>query len=133
MINSNLSYRVKDADIALCVLSLPDALSTLPRSEMEISIPAELTGLITAQTLFLLNKADLLPDISVENVTVRVRGMADVFPAWIASISTGAGMADFLADLGTAVNSRYVSFCRTSCLGRRYPPLYLHFWLTLFL
>lgn len=92
------------------MLSLPDVLIDSSPFELEIRVPAELEDLITPHTLFLLNKIDLLNNINVGNVRLRLQNTPDVFPAWTASISTGAGMNDFLADLGTTVNSRYVPF-----------------------
>ena len=59
MINS-----VKNADVALCVLPLPEVLvspsSSSSPHQLDIQIPPSIRPLITPHTIFLLNKSDLV-------------------------------------------------------------------------
>lgn len=58
---------VKNADVALCVLSFPEVLvpstSSSSQHHLDLQIPPSIQPLITPHTLFLLNKSDLVPHI----------------------------------------------------------------------
>ena len=86
-----------NADISLCVLSLSDI-------KEGVSVPQEVRKLITPNTVFLLSKADLVPETQVENMELAmVIGQAR---SWRASAATGDGMKDFLAGLGNVLHGR---------------------------
>lgn len=56
---------VKNADVALCVLPLPEVLIPLSSSprQLDLQIPPSIQPLITPHTIFLLNKSDLVAHI----------------------------------------------------------------------
>lgn len=91
---TNPFVSVKISDVALCVVGLPDI-------EDGGVLPAEISSLITPETLFLFNKADLsskdysvpLPQLSISN-------------RWRASAVTGEGMQEFLVGLTKILNDR---------------------------
>ncbi|KAF9004780.1 hypothetical protein BDQ17DRAFT_1473977, partial [Cyathus striatus] len=83
---------VKEADIALCVLSLPDAATP----SGGLNIPEELKALVTPETFFLLNKSDLA---SSSHVPLE--------RAWIASLQTGQGTQDFLTGFGERLKKKF--------------------------
>ena len=86
-----------NADVSLCVLSLLDI-------KEGVSVPQEVRQLITPNTVFLLNKVDLVPETQVETIELAmVVGQAH---SWRASAATGDGMKDFLAGLGNVLHSR---------------------------
>lgn len=86
-----------NADVSLCVLSLLDI-------KEGVSVPQEVKQLITPNTVFLLNKVDLVPETQGENMELAtVVGQAR---SWRASAATGGGMKDFLAGLGNVLHSR---------------------------
>lgn len=69
-----------------------------------VGVPQEVVELITSDTVFLLNKVDLLPDSQVEKVDLAiVMGQAN---SWKVSAATGDGMKDFLAGLGRLLHNR---------------------------
>ena len=87
--------RVRNADVSVCVLSLSDIEG--------VSVPPEVVRLVTPNTVFLLNKADLIPG-KVENVDLtRVVGQAH---SWRVSAATGDGMKDFLVGFGKVLHGR---------------------------
>ncbi|KJA14653.1 hypothetical protein HYPSUDRAFT_150101 [Hypholoma sublateritium FD-334 SS-4] len=88
---------IKDADISLCVLPLPEILDASGR---EITIPPSVRPLITKNTYFLLNKCDLVsPDPNaMRSLKQSLAELCDsqmVDRTWIASITTGAGAHAF--------------------------------------
>lgn len=88
--------RVRNADISLCVLSLLDM-------KEGVDAPQEVMQLITRDTVFLLNKVDLLPDSQMEVDLAIMIGHAN---SWRVSAVTGEGMKDFLAGLGKLLHAR---------------------------
>lgn len=89
-------HRVRNADISLCVLSILDM-------QGGVGVPQEVVQLITPDTVFLLNKVDLLPDWQVEVDLAMMVGQAN---SWRVSAVTGDGMKDFLAGLGELLHTR---------------------------
>ena len=70
MLNFTYEYiitSVKNADVALCVLPLPEVLvplsSSSSPSQLDLQIPPNIQSLITPHTIFLLNKSDLVSHI----------------------------------------------------------------------
>jgi tRNA modification GTPase len=94
---------IQEADVSLCVLSLPEVLS---ETEPGIRMPASVLPLLSSTTLFLLNKADLVssPD-------------ATVLPlSWTVSLCTGEGTAEFLASFAKTLHQRSVFKSLYVCL-----------------
>ena len=128
---------VKNADIGLCVLPLPEVL--IPPSsphKLLLRIPPSIQPLITPHTIFLLNKSDLvahilapapstassffvpshpnIPGYSANPLTLvqtNVFGKIGIsFPgkAWSTSLITNQGTHEFVQGLAEALKSRYV-------------------------
>ncbi|KAG5645773.1 hypothetical protein DXG03_005310 [Asterophora parasitica] len=101
---------VQSADISLCVLSLPDALTapdttTNPNPTPKLAIPSTLSDLITPDTLILFNKSDLAPNHNhtVDSLLTSTYGSA----SWTVSLGTGAGTSKFLRGFGEALQDRF--------------------------
>ena len=67
-----------------------------------VDLPQLLRPFISTDTLVLLNKSDLLSALPVGLDTVIGER------AWIASLSTGEGMPEFMAGFAKALQQRYV-------------------------
>jgi hypothetical protein len=108
-------FSVKDADFSLCVLSLPDLISNgpSPGKELEVILPSTISELVGPNTYFLLNKSDLVSNISaVSSIHVR-SGKADgpVFSIvdgrfWAASLVTGNGIHSFVHGLAESLKTQ---------------------------
>lgn len=104
---------VQDADIKLCVLSLPDLL----KSDSD-AIPHPLRSLVGSDTFFLFNKADLLGHKGSEGESERMmitvssklgfKSLKD--QAWIASLATGDGTRAFTTEFAQALKRRFDVF-----------------------
>jgi len=98
---------VQEADIKLCVLSLPDLLK-------EASLPEAVRSLIDPHTLFLFNKADLTSNSREKDLvnTALARLHSDSInppsQAWVTSLATGDGTREFITGLATALKHRFV-------------------------
>ncbi len=105
-------FSVKKADFSLCILSLPDLISSgsSPGKELEVILPSTISKLVGPNTYFLLNKSDLVPNFSsVSSIHVR-SGKADgpVFSIvggrfWAASLITGNGIHSFVDGLAESL------------------------------
>jgi tRNA modification GTPase len=112
------SCSVKEADISLCVLSLPEVLSPLSTTatNQQIIIPPNVRDLITPNTYFLFNKSDLVPStrglpsaILDETSPSAGTNLIDLHGrAWTTSLTTGEGAHAFVQGLAGALKSRYV-------------------------
>ena len=92
-------HRVQEADLSLCVLSLPEVIfDTLGGPQMRI--PPSLGQFITSETFFLLNKSDLVAHSTVE------LSAALSSKSWTASLSTGEGTKEFLDNFSRALQER---------------------------
>lgn len=91
---------VADSDLTLCVLSLPEFLK-------DRRIPEVVSPLVTSNTLYLLNKSDLVCQSDIE-FNHSVLDLSH--NVWIMSLTTGCGMKDFLSGLGAILNDRFVRF-----------------------
>ncbi|KZT20670.1 tRNA modification GTPase GTPBP3 [Neolentinus lepideus HHB14362 ss-1] len=91
---------VLGADVALCVLSLPEALHRKDGGERCLKVPPMLEPLITPSTFFLLNKIDLVPS------PTDVNGI-EFNRSWTVSLSTGFGTKNFLDGFARALRERY--------------------------
>ncbi len=100
---------IKDSDISLCVLPLPEILDADGR---EINIPQSVRSLITKDTYFLLNKSDLVsanPDTirMLNQALAELCGSQMVDRTWTASITTGAGTHTFVEGLARGLKVQY--------------------------
>lgn len=86
---------IQEADVSLCVLSLPEAIR-------DGGLPPSVRPLVTPNTLVLLNKQDLV------QAGLGSDSVAGGTNSWKVSLSTGAGMSDFVEGLGKALNKRQV-------------------------
>jgi hypothetical protein len=93
--------RIQEADISLCVLSLPEVVKSTANG-YRLDLPPELHSFISAKTLVLLNKADLVPGSAAANLDVTIGEQA-----WTASLGTGEGMADFMTGFVRMLLKRY--------------------------
>jgi len=99
---------VKSADVALCVLSLPDILqydSPSETSSIKVTIPDSVASLISPNTFLLLNKVDQIersPEL-VQSVMTDV----GVTRAWDISLATGEGTQMFMERFAEALRERY--------------------------
>jgi hypothetical protein len=93
--------RIQDADISLCVLSLPEVVKSTANG-YRLDLPPELHPFISANTLVLLNKSDLVPGSAAANLNVTIGEQA-----WAASLSTGEGMTEFMEGFVRMLLKRY--------------------------
>lgn len=104
-----LSFSVNDADIALCVLSLPELLGDLKSGQMVI--PEGISTLILKDnTLVLLNKIDLLSledHLKINDAIDQLKKLLGVEQLWTVSINTQDGFTAFLQDFGGILKNRY--------------------------
>jgi tRNA modification GTPase len=92
---------VRDADIRLCVLSLPDIQKNAATTWKD-AIPAEIRPLVdTDNTYFLLNKIDLVGSL---HGFVNAQGDG----TWLISLNTGSGTQKFLDGLQNSLKERLV-------------------------
>ncbi|KAF5388251.1 hypothetical protein D9615_000021 [Tricholomella constricta] len=89
------------ADISLCVLSLPEALTQTPDGP-KLNIPWGLEDLLSPETLILFNKSDLSSSAAC-NEALALSGRT----SWTASLGTGEGTADFLSGFAKALQDRF--------------------------
>jgi len=94
---------VQEADISLCVLSLPEAVVD-PLDSLEMRMPPSLETLITPETFFVLNKSDLV-STSAPKLPTILNGKA-----WTISLSTGEGTTEFLDKFSKVLQARYDLF-----------------------
>ena len=85
---------IQEADVSLCVLSLPDVIRTG-------GLPPPVEPLMTFNTLVLLNKQDLVVQAELRPYTVK-----QIQNSWNVSLATGAGMSDFMEGLGKVLKQR---------------------------
>ncbi|KAG0700059.1 tRNA modification GTPase TrmE [Suillus ampliporus] len=97
---------VKEADLSLCVLSLPDVLSS---PDALVRIPDEVKGHLKPNTLFLLNKSDTITSLPVLTFTESEDGDdSNKRPQfWTVSLRTSEGTQSFLDGLAEVLRTRY--------------------------
>ncbi|KAF8164309.1 GTP-binding protein TrmE N-terminus-domain-containing protein [Pholiota molesta] len=125
---------VKEADISLCVLSLPEVLSPLSTTatNQPIIIPPNVRDLITPNTYFLFNKSDLtsstrgLPSAILDE-TSRSEGttLTDLQGrAWTTSLTTGEGAHAFVQGLAGALKARFaIADPNSASQGQLHAPI----------
>ena len=99
---------MNDADIALCVLSIPELLQDSTATGLRL--PENISEMIHQQnTLVLLNKSDLIsPEKQhpVDNIVEQIKQTSKVDNVWAISINTRSGFTDFLNDFAEILKSR---------------------------
>ncbi|KAG1858998.1 tRNA modification GTPase TrmE [Suillus subalutaceus] len=101
---------VKEADVSLCVLSLPDVLSS-PDNAL-IRVPDEVKSHLKPDTLFLLNKSDTIANLPANQSLTFMEYNDDCHNGkrtqfWTASLRTSEGTQSFLDGLAQVLRSRY--------------------------
>ncbi|TFK56232.1 tRNA modification GTPase GTPBP3 [Heliocybe sulcata] len=91
---------VQAADVALCVLSLPEVIETAQGGEPCLRIPPTLEPLVTPDTFILFNKTDLV------SIPTEVRGL-EARRSWTVSLTKGEGMKEFMEGFARALRERY--------------------------
>jgi tRNA modification GTPase len=89
----NDTHSIQDADISLCVLSLPDLLKD------SIQVPPTIQPFISSRTLVLFNKSDLVDSSERLNIGIGER-------SWTVSLHTGEGMTEFMDGFARAIQER---------------------------
>ncbi|KAG9219502.1 hypothetical protein CCMSSC00406_0005396 [Pleurotus cornucopiae] len=145
---------VQAADVSICVLSLPEMLNSAAspskRKSLEAAehqsmpqIPSSVASLITQNTCFLLNKADLLDSTIattslgvVSQVLERATGKeadgekmeatARWENVWTVSLQNGKGTEEFLQSFAKSLKHRYDISADESVLNDSYMPLITH-------
>ncbi|KAI0069101.1 tRNA modification GTPase TrmE [Artomyces pyxidatus] len=95
---------VETADVTLLVLSLPDVLR-YDQSGLRIVVPEHIKALLLPTTFVLLNKMDLCPSVSLE----QVEGLLADLPSpagWLVSLTSDAGTAQFVSGFAKALQER---------------------------
>lgn len=111
----NDSLSVKEADLSLCVLSLPDVLSS--RDNALVRVPDEVKSHLKLDTLFLLNKSDTIASLP-PNQSLTFTEYGDNYDHsrqpqfWTASLRTSEGTQSFLDGLAQVLRSRYLTQVR---------------------
>ena len=95
---------VRQADVSLLVLSLPDIIHDSPSGP---TISTHITSLLEKSTYILLNKSDLVPPSTLKAVETVVQETFPDTPQWTASLANGEGTANFLQGFATALQTRY--------------------------
>lgn len=102
-------FSVAGADMALCVLSLPELLQR-SHDIRGVEIPKDISEMISPQnTLVLLNKSDLLSSqqvVQADDVANRLKETLGIEKVWPVSISTQAGFPTFIQEFGDLLKDR---------------------------
>ena len=122
---------MKDADFALCVLSLPDVLVSCDDSseKLELEVPSDILELVSPRTYFLINKTDLPPHVSAKT-SIQIRyGPSNVISTesgrvWTASLATGEGTRTFIEGLAGTLKAQYGVFLES---GNKLGCLFIFF------
>jgi tRNA modification GTPase len=106
--------------MSLCVLSLPDVLSS--RDNALVRIPDEVKNHLKPDTLFLLNKSDTIESLPLnQSLTFTEYGNnynnSKRPQFWTASLRTSEGTQSFLDGLAQVLRSRYFTQVRYLLAG----------------
>lgn len=100
---------VKEADLSLCVLSLPDVLSSSENAL--VRIPDEVKGYLKPDTLFLLNKSDTIASLPPNQSLTFMKYGGDYDSQrpkfWTTSLRTSEGTQSFVDGLAQVLRTRY--------------------------
>ncbi|KAJ8697649.1 mitochondrial splicing system protein [Pleurotus ostreatus] len=145
---------VQDADVSICVLSLPEMLNSVvsPSKGKSLEaaehqrvpqIPSSVASLITENTCFLLNKADLL-DSTIPTASLgvasqlleramgkeangeKMEAAARWENIWAVSLQNGKGTEEFLQSFAKSLKHRYDISADDNVLNDSYTPLITH-------
>jgi hypothetical protein len=94
---------VLHADATICVLSLPDLITSKSDADFCVDVPSSVKSLVKQDTIFLLNKADALGD----NATNQFVACFPAGRTWMCSVKTGEGMKDFMDGFTGLLKERY--------------------------
>ena len=102
---------VEEADLSLCVLSLPDVLSS--SGSVQVRLPEEVKGHLKPDTLFLLNKSDTIATLPPKDSFAFQEynnecGSNKQLQFWTVSLRTSEGMQLFLDGLAEVLRTKYV-------------------------
>ncbi|KAG1739883.1 tRNA modification GTPase TrmE [Suillus paluster] len=108
---------VKEADLSLCVLSLPDVSSSLDNGQ--VRIPDEVKSHLKPDTLFLLNKSDTITSLPRKQSLTFTESVDDYDNKrpqfWTVSLRTSEGTQSFLDGLAEVLRTRFfIHKCPTS-------------------
>ncbi|TFK43034.1 tRNA modification GTPase TrmE [Crucibulum laeve] len=97
---------IEEADISICVLSLPEVLSRVaPSSPHSLAIPPDINELITPDTHILFNKSDLLSSsVNINDMELYGQRGASM---WSVSVANQAGLKEFLEGFGDIIKAKY--------------------------
>ncbi|CCM04020.1 uncharacterized protein FIBRA_06177 [Fibroporia radiculosa] len=97
---------VESADVALCVLSLPDILQDLPLPDISpcTTVPS-VSSMIKRDTFVLFNKTDMVDVASPE--VQHIMSAVNARNIWPISLTTGEGADTFLDEFARALRERY--------------------------
>lgn len=99
---------VESADVALCVLCLPDCVR-----DGRVEVPESVRGTVTQNTYFLYNKCDLATPEQLAAVASAPR-------SWVTSLTSGKGTAAFMDGFSSELQERYLNGVSED------PPLITH-------
>jgi ribosome biogenesis GTPase A len=71
-----------------------------------VGVPPEVVQLVNSNTVFLLNKIDLVPNSQAANYNVALARVVGQARPWRVSAVTGDGMKGFLAGFGEILRGR---------------------------
>lgn len=97
--NSLVYFRVKNCDIAICVLSASEVLVQSDGNDRKLNLPTDIAPLVKEDTLLLLNKIDLLPDSQTPSMCLP-------WNAWTCSLNTGEGTRAFIEGFGKTLQQQ---------------------------
>jgi len=90
------------------VLPLPDVLASPSNSseKLDVIVPPAIRGLVTPNTYFLINKIDLVPNLSAKTCIQIQHGESGITSrVWPASLVTGEGTTKFIEGLAGALKA----------------------------
>lgn len=104
-LRSFLLYRVENADIALCVLSLPEVVGpAIQERSGTLDFPQSVAPLITPKTFVLLNKTDLVPPDTVRRIIHS--SLSRTNKTWAVSLSNDEGTQAFMDGFADALKNQ---------------------------
>jgi len=97
---------VEQADLSVCVLSLPDLIS--PNGSFRSEMLDRFRPLITSESLLICNKSDLVtPDMIVGKLISQIKEETSCAGCWSMSLTTGTGTNRFIEEISNLVQERF--------------------------
>ncbi|KAH7888120.1 tRNA modification GTPase TrmE [Phlebopus sp. FC_14] len=100
---------VDNADVSICVLSLADIVNRAPNTKFELKIPDDVANHLKHHTSFLLNKCDLVEDLTLDELRqalAHALPRVDLPSIWKVSLRNGDGTQVFLDGLAAILKER---------------------------